>query len=463
MKPRKILFIVPYRARDLEGLSLVGYHLRSLYGHEPIFSNGYKIERKLLEYGPDAIVFDHLSWNFKVHQARMAKQLGMKVIVLPTEGLFQDQEGAVRRAGSLHNATGLVDLYLTWGDYPRNALLERNLMTSSQVQTVGCPRFDFYREPYLALMKTRAELLQPLGVRNPDAPLILWATNTPYASRNPKKMIHRQVTRARKPEAEVRLHVEDHMTQFHEHSRLVEALARRHPEWNFVVKVHPAEWINPYVEMAKEIPNLYLAYNVPIRDFLYHCDLLLQRNCTTATEAWMFSKPVLNLEFGKYNRMVREEYRSGNHIVNNLEEADEAIRNYLGKSPISAEQERARQAFIKEFYYRIDGKAGERCADLINQVLTPPKYTDLDQEHTRAAVKDAATKRKKAEDTSHVNRFKDLLGLDRDVSLRFWKTLTRNEAKSNLGVFEAEVEITPEMVTELYQLYEQVLQSSLVS
>src|SRR5687767_14031003 len=135
---RRILMIVPYKARDLEGHSLVGYHLQNRYGHEPLYTNGYRIENKLLEYAPDAIVFDHLSWNFKVQQAKLAKRLGMKVVVLPTEGLFQDQEGAVRRAGSLHQVTSLIDLYLTWGDYPRNALLERKLMAPTKVQTVGC-------------------------------------------------------------------------------------------------------------------------------------------------------------------------------------------------------------------------------------------------------------------------------------------------------------------------------------
>ncbi|MCM3874277.1 MAG: hypothetical protein ND895_26605 [Pyrinomonadaceae bacterium] len=463
MKGRKILLIVPYRARDLEGHALVGYHLQNSYGHEPIYSNGYGIEKKLLELAPDAIVFDHLSWNFKVEQARLARDLGMKVIVLSTEGLFQDKEGAVRRSGSLHGATGLIDLYLTWGNYPRSALLERNLMTETQVHTVGCPRFDFYRQPYLALMKTRADLLKPLGLKNPEAPLILWATNTPYASRNPKKMVRRQVRHAKKPEAEVRMHVEDHITQFREHSRAVLALALRHPDWNFVVKVHPAEWINPYVEMARETPNLHLVYNVAIREFLCHCDVLLQRNCTTATEAWMFGKPVLNLELGKYNRKVREEYRLGSHIVNNLEEADETTRNYLEGLPISPEQQRAREDFIKEFYHRVDGRASERCAELINRALSTPNYTDEDRARTQTATSHAYKKGKEAESNSVVNQIKDLLGLDRDISLRYWKRLLRNEAQGNLGVFEAEAEITPGMIAELYQHYSQVLQPCLVS
>ena len=66
MANRKILFIVPYKARDLEGHALVGYHLKDKYGIEAIFTNGYHLERKILEYAPDALVLDHLAWNFQV-------------------------------------------------------------------------------------------------------------------------------------------------------------------------------------------------------------------------------------------------------------------------------------------------------------------------------------------------------------------------------------------------------------
>jgi len=454
MEAAKLLMIVPYKARDLEGHALVAHHLKKRYGHEVIFSNGYGIERKLLEHAPDALVLDHLSWDFKVRQARLAKDLGMKVVVQPTEGLFQDKEGAVRRAGKLHGATHLVDCYLAWGDFPRKAILEQGLMTESQIHAIGCPRFDFYKEPYRSLGQPRDVLLGRLGVANPDRPMILWATNTSYASRSSQKMIRRQVARAKKPEAEVRAHIRDHVTQMREHSNVVMALAQRHPDWNFVIKVHPAEWINPYFELVKRSSNVYLAFDAPIRDFLFHCDVLIQRNCTTATEAWMLGKPVLNLEVGQYLRPVREEYRTGNDVVANLEEADHMIQEYLSGRAIPYAQQRARDMFIADFYFRIDGMASERAAELIHQTLSPPRYCDEDRMRVRNSARNAYLHWKRSEGARAANRLKDFLGLDRRLSLRFWKKLLRREAEDNLGMFNAEAEITPSMVDELYRRYE---------
>ncbi len=454
MNQRRILMVVPYKARDLEGHALVGYHLVRQFGHEVIYTNGYGIETKMLKHAPDVLVLDHLSWNFKVEQARLAKSLGMQAVILPTEGLFQNEEGAVRRAGKLHNANHLPDKYLTWGEYPRRALLDEKLMTETQVETVGCARFDFYHEPYLNLMSSRADFVRQLGLANEDAPIVLWATNTAYSSRNASKMLERQIKKAKKPMAEVQDHISDHKIQFREHSALVEELARRNPQWNFVIKVHPAEWINPYLELSKRLTNIKVAFDAPIREFLFHADVLLQRNCTSATEAWMFGKPVINLEVGEYRRPVREEYASGNHLVYNVDEAEDAVNSYLSGRLISEEQQAAREAFIEEFYFKVDGLSAERTAKSINDVIRPDAYSDEMSSLKDKAARERLERKMANDDSKLANRLKDMIGIERGRSLRLWKGMVRREVKDNAGVFVAEPEITQEMVDELYNRFD---------
>jgi surface carbohydrate biosynthesis protein len=357
----------------------------------------------------------------------------------------------------LHNAAHLPDRYLTWGDFPRRALLKQNLMTERQVKTVGCPRFDFYSEPLIGLMPEKKELLKRLGFSDFSAPIVLWATNTPYSSREASVIIERQTKRAKKPLAEVQAHLEDHKTQFREHSQIVLELARRHPEWNFIIKVHPAEWINPYLDLEKETLNLKVAYNAPIGQFLRHADVLLQRNCTTATEAWMFGKPVINLEIGEYRRPVRDEYARGNHQVFSVCEAETAIINYLDGAEITVSQQRARAEFIADFYHKIDGKSHERCAAAIHEVLSAPEYTTEAQTLKNKLTKAAINEKKKRDDARLINKVKDLLGVDRDQTLRFWKKYFRKEAVHNAGKFTAEPEITGEMAAELYQKFDALL------
>lgn len=461
MTDKKILMVVPYRARDLEGHALIAHRLVRSGNYQVKLTNGYRLATKILEYAPDMLVLDHLSWNFKVEQAALAKRLGMKVVVLPTEGLFHDEEGAVRRAGKLHNAAHLPDRYLTWGDFPRRALLGQALMTVEQVTTVGCPRFDFYNKRFLRLMSKKSDFAARLGFENSDAPLILWATNTQYASRSAAKMLERQTKRAKKPLFEVKEHIEDHKTQFREHSQVILELARRHPQWNFVIKVHPAEWINPYLKMEQSAPNIRVAYDAPVREFLFHADVLLQRNCTTATEAWMFNKPVLNLEIGKYRRTVRREYLEGNHRVYSIDEAEAALIQYLDGKRIPAAQKKIRGDFIADFYFKVDGMAHERCAEIIQNLLSPPNYDEDAQNLKNELTGLELTALKERDDRRLVNRIKDSIGLSRHRTLKFWKKVLRREPLANAGLFKAEPEITDEMVEPLFDLFDKTLRASI--
>jgi surface carbohydrate biosynthesis protein len=396
---------------------------------------------------------DHLVWDFKARQLRLAKNLGMKVVVLPTEGFHKTKDEALRIAGKLTHTSHMVDCHFAWGDFVRDAVLEEQLAREDQIHTIGCPRFDFYSEPYLSLMRPRAEFLAKLGIRNPEAPVVLWATNTTYASRSQRKIYRRHVNRGSLPKGEVQSYLEDGRTQFHATSSLIVELARRHPDWNFVIKVHPAEWINPYVEMVKGKDNLYLGFDAPIREFLYHCDVLLQRGCTTGTEAWMLNKPVLEAELGKYHLHPLDEYVAGNHLVTSVDEADKAMLNYFAGAPISPEQMSARRAFIEKHYYRVDGRSSERCAEVIHKEITPPNYTDNDRSHRERSTAEARMLWKEEEDARFPNKVKDLLGLKRSVSFRLWKRVTL-EARDNLGRFIAEPEITPDMVADLYTRFE---------
>ena len=453
---RRIMMLVAYKSRDLEGHSLVAYHLEKRYGHEVRLTNIYDVERKIMEYAPDLLVLDHLMWENKARQAETAKRYGARVAVLPTEGLFQDTESAARMAGRVPEHTQWCDLYLAWGDYVRNAVLERKLMTPDQIHTTGCSRFDLYSEPYLALIQSKEELAAKLGIADPDAPLILWCTNTTYRTQDRERFFERYVGRAEFTREEVYAMLEDEQTQYREHSRVVLELAQRNPGWNFVIKVHPAEPVADYLPLTEQASNIRIAFDAPIRDFLYHCDVSLQRGCTTATECWMLGKPVIELQVGSFLRAAREEFVSGNHVASSVDEAERAIGAYLDGMPIPDDQQRARDAFIADFYYRIDGKSSERCAELLHELIVPAAYSDDDQRRTRAAAAAAYDRWKSSEDARLPNRIKDALGLNREASLRPWKSWRLGRQYSQ-GRAVAQPEILPGMKEQVQERYAALL------
>lgn len=454
---RRILFMVPFGARDLEGLALVAYHLERRYGHETLLTNAEGVEQKLLRHAPDAVVFDHLSWDLKAKQVRLAKSLGMKVLVLPTEGFFHNSEDPRRRAGKLQGVSRLVDFQFTWGTFARSAILEEDLAAPERVQTIGCPRFDFYHEPYLTLMGSREEFLASLGIERRSGPIVLWATNTTYLAQSQRRVLRQHITRGGFPEAEVRSMLEDEQVQYREHSRIVIELARQHPDWNIVIKVHPAEYIDPYFAVQRQAANIRVAFNAPIFKFLYHCDVLLQRGCTTATEAWILGKPVLEMEVGRHSAAIRADFVAGNEVVGSLEEADATIRRYLAGAEIRVDQLRAREQILHTFYDVLDGRASERCAEGIQRLVSPPRYSDADRAATQEAARRVYGAWRRREDERWANRLKDLVGIRRDTSLRFFNRFLPRGERGNRGMFVASPEISTEMVDALWARYDRVL------
>jgi hypothetical protein len=298
-------------------------------------------------------------------------------------------------------------------------------------------------------MRSKAELLRDLSVSDPSAPFILWTTNTPSATRDEDLHVHAGRTHWNLPEEEVRSSFHDERRQFLANRQVVGSLARRHSDWNFVIKVHPLEPISSYVALAKELPNVRVIHDAPVRDFLFHCDVLLQRGCTTATEAWMLGKPVLELETEQYRfAWAPQEFRDGNRVVRSLDEADESLIEMVGNGSIPVEQQRARGSFLEEFFSRVDGKASERVARRLHELISPPSYTAADRSRKQELFRSILRERETIAAARWGNRLKDSLGIPRRTSLRFWK----GSRRPNSG--KASREVSREMVDELWARYD---------
>ena len=457
--PRRVLILVPNRWRDLEGHALVAYHLKNAYGHEVELCNEGDAQRKLMKLGPDGLVIDHLGIIERVELAMLAKRLGTKVFLLPTAGFFQDMEREARRAGKLFGASQLVDAYFAWGCSGRDYLQREKLLSERQLHTIGCVRFDLYSEPYTSLVRPKDVVLSSLGIKRNQSPLIVWTTNTYFANLgDPEQVVRAQALHAKRPIAELRAEIEDCITQFREHTKTVATLARRHPDWNFLIKIHPTEARQPYESLKKQAKNIYLVNRLSAREVLFHCDVLIQRGCTTATEAWMLGKPVIELSIGHYNDAIGPEYLAGNSVAHTLEDVENAIEGYVKGVVVPEKQRLAREAFIRDVYYKIDGKASARAAELIAHHLSPAYYSDLDQAHTRKAAREAFSCWLRNEDRRFGNLLKDLLGINREISIRVWKNWRRKKSDLNhFGLFAEDNNLTPELVQTLLLQYHKVL------
>ncbi len=439
---KKLLFIVTYISRDWEGISLVAWYLKR-YGFELVYTNGYDIKAKVLKHKPDGVVWDHLTWDFKVEELKFVKQLGCMTFCLPTEGLFYDEHGAVKATGEFHGSQPFLDLYFVWGEYVKNAILKENILPAEKVPVVGSPRFDFYNlEKFSKYYTPREEFCKNIGIKNADNPIVLWAPTSVFIGRDKEERLKMYTERGENSIERLQHLFEDGDLEFEKHGNLICQMAEQHPEWNFIIKIHPAAWVEPYVPFTEKYPNIFLGYNAHIRNFLYHSAILIQRNCTTATEAWIMNKPVIQLEAANYHFQAPDNYKKASTVVTSFDQVEPLVKDYIAGKPIPESELEYREKFIESFYYKIDGLSAKRTADILNEYMSEPYYTSDQQAKTRNNLITQAKAWDKEQSSRLSNRVKDVLGLDRNQSLRFWD---KSKKKKMDSLTQGEAEPTQEM------------------
>lgn len=430
---KKVYFLTPYISRDLPGNVLIGQYLERKYNIQCYYLNGYNVYNKIRDGGFCAIIFDHLQWKFKAEQLRYAKKMGLKTIVLPTEGLSWDEDAVINRLGVSYDVSRYLDLQFSWGTYVDGIIKKKDLLKDTCLSLTGSQRFDFYSKQFLSVMGSKEDFIERNGLKQ-NQPIILWATNTTMLGSNEivkrsRKKYKHNGTFSKKFVEDL---IADQKQQFKDQYDVFERLVNANPNWNFVIKVHPAEQIHPYEELASRYPDrLYLLYNTPIFDVLVFSDILFQRNCTTATEAWMLKKPVLQTEFSDYPRNAHEIFKSGSYVVRNFTETQEAIEFYLNGGEFTPNILSAREEFISRFYYKIDGYSHMRIADEIASLLSDENLTQNDISIILENLSRDKSKYIKSQNSRFSNMVKDFLGVDRKKSFRFWKSGWSGNEKSD--------------------------------
>ncbi len=369
---KRILLVVVYKQRDFFLDLLLRYHLERL-GYEVVMRPlGHQIKASIVELVPDAIIWGAKTTPHQVMLARFAKDRGIISIVRREEGVIYrklwDERSKDLKSLTLGGTdySPFVELELGSNSTFREVVSQEGHIPASRCFAIGGGQFDSYLEPAMAnVVRDRESLFQELGL-DPKKKLVVLATAWSYADRDPKTAIPEAKSLGNKGHDIAARTVEASRTGRREWTVLIESFCRDYAaEWNVLIKVHPGERIEVYLDLIKE-------KNLPIkairggymREILPHTDLLVHAGSTTSLEAHCLGVPTIaywiDTECDHPLYKITEyanEYEQFKIIFQNLK---------FGESNLLP----GAMDFVKQgFYGTYDGHGSRRAAEAIDELL----------------------------------------------------------------------------------------------
>lgn len=352
---KKIGLIVDNPYRDLESMALIAYHLWSRGCNVlliPMYKQRYVVRKEKL----DVIVINYLRPNNK-ETFIWYKTLGLKVIVLDTEGIGGRNAREFAELSTKTKLNHLVDSYLFWGPEQLKACKQISNKQPIEMAVTGCPRFDFLTSPWKACIQKN----------NLNREYILVNTNFPTV--NPL------YSSGLKSEREILLRtgfnkdsvdeiIRQNFSAYSGVKKTVGLMAEKFPNETIIIRPHPFESIDGYKELTTN-KNIRIIKDGSANSWISNAKLLIHLNCSTAIEASIMGIPVYQLNWLNGDQIDRELPRSLSESISSEQELFEKLNQSKpnsSKKPSVSEDGR-----INQLFFQIDGKACERvCEQILN-------------------------------------------------------------------------------------------------
>lgn len=375
----RIVFACDHKWRDLPALVVIKIHLENL-GYKVWLVSPKELDAMLPLLQPDLVVLNHF-WDERYR--RLAQRLrahGIAVGVLPTEGAIPMFVRRQMVTGAFTDFS-LLDFHLCWNEGVAEGIAATKKLPRDRLEVVGCPRYDFAREPLHGSCLSRDQFCQRFNL-DPKRPIITWASRFAIAKKADAspEAIEAYANELGKigfwADTEGRGHtVMDLIRTFRTSlDAFVDAcseIALRNPEMQFVFKPHPGDDVS-YIErrLGKALANnVTLCLEVYIGDVLRASDVVVNSNCTTSIEAWVLDIPVVDVQIIDDKVSGRPDIQAGNRVARTIDEVEAGILSCLVDKSVAAHVKEARDTLIAKSFYRVDGQRCRAVADAVDRFL----------------------------------------------------------------------------------------------
>lgn len=280
-----IALVVDNPQRDLRGLVLLAAELAAR-GIRAVLVPMYLVH-EAIGLAPSLVVLNYV----RTHSSPLVASLdaaGLKVAVLDTEGgVFANLDHLFKILSSDAATCSVISGYCCWGPGVAGPLVTQGLFSPQRVHVTGCPRFDFYAEPWRSIQDSSpaAAVAGPILLVNGAFPL----ANPGYQTR--EQEVAMLVGTFGYDEAEVRGWQQTQDQTIRAMIEMTVDLAREFPDATVVYRPHPFERMKTYEEPFRSVPNVQLRREGTVDGWILRSRAVIQRNCSTAIEAGLAGVP----------------------------------------------------------------------------------------------------------------------------------------------------------------------------
>lgn len=368
-RPR-VALLIDHPQRDLPGMVLTALELcrRGMVCHlVPLNLQ----ERELLALAPDFVLINYLRLGNE-RFVRLLLGTGIQVGLLDTEGAVWADCGAYTELlWQDPDLLRAVRPACMWGPRMADCLVAGGFLDPSQIVVTGCPRFDLYHPHWESILREPS-----VGAR----PRIL--INTNFSGVNPRFATIDQNRRQFAEsfgwsEARIAGHLEAERQGIAGMIELARRLAGDFPALEVQVRPHPFEHVAHYEEALRDLPGIRIGNERPVQTDIFQAAVVVQRSCSTAIEAAMAGVPTVSprwvetpveIPIAEAVSVPCESYATLRDAV------CQALAGTGGQPPAV---QHAREAVMRDYFHRLDGRSHARVADAVMRELGTGSKTSV--------------------------------------------------------------------------------------
>ena len=280
---KKIIFFpIEIKSRELKIRLLMSlFALKKNY--YCFIGNKHGIFRATKHFSPGSYFYK--SMNYKdIDHIKKIKNLDNNYIVLDEEGGFQYSSSKelnkfITVRSSQENVK-LIDRFFTWGKFDHREWKKRYFKYSQKFKLIGSPRIDLWKDKIIK--KVYSDELNEIK-KNFNNNYILVVSSFMSSEKELKKyykIFENWFKFRNKKEKQIQINQKkSDLALFKNYLNMINFISKNNPNFNFVIRPHPAENINDWKKLTKHMSkNVYISNEYDVTPWIYSSKFVIHNS-----------------------------------------------------------------------------------------------------------------------------------------------------------------------------------------